>query len=337
MPANYRLTILLILSMLSICSMSYAQSAKESKVTIEMTYEDKDGKKLSETIEYVGEKAESFDADEFEKSLEKRNIKILNLNINQSLSESTTTKEDIEVKGDQKTKAVIIKKVIITDDGEKEIITESMDSDSYEVEEKDGKIFLNGKEIEGGKKQIRIMKSSSDVGEMNVEVKEGKVFINGEEVDDSEMSKSSKHRVIIKKMGEGDEENIWISDDGESHELHKKGDHMIFISDDDAPQKPRLGIMIEDGKSVNGAEIVDLVPDSPAAKAGLQKGDTITSINDDKVYGVTSMMDKVSNFKQGDEVVLTYDRAGQSMTAKIKLAMMKTEMTKSIFIKEEKK
>ena len=100
MTIKYRLTLLLTLSMLSICNISNAQSSRDSKVVIEMTYKDSDGKKHTETIEYVGQKAESFDADEFEKSLEKREITILNLNINQSSSKEMKGKlhEDHDVK-----------------------------------------------------------------------------------------------------------------------------------------------------------------------------------------------------------------------------------------------
>ena len=341
MIAKYRLTLLLLLCMLSISSITLAQSTKEAKVTIEMTYEDANGKKQSETIEYIGEKAENFDADEYEKSLGKRDIKILSLDINQSVTTESKgelhEEHDVKIKhkGEKGKKRVMVRKMIRTDSDDKTKIKESMDTKTYEVEEKDGKIYLNGKEIDEDSKQIRIVKSMNADDEMKVEIKDGKVFINGEEVDDSEMNKSSEHRVIIKEMDGDGEKNIWISGDGESHDLHKEGHKMIFISDDEV-KKPRLGIMIEDGKVVNGAEIVDLVPDSPAAKAGLQKGDTVTSINDQPVYGVTSMMDKVEDFESGDEVSITYNRGGKTMTSKIKLEMMNTKIQKEVIIKKEK-
>lgn len=347
MLSKYRLTTLLVISMMVISTVINAQSSKVSSVIIELTYEDSKGKKHSETIEYQGKDADSFDVEAYEKELKARDIKILNLNINQSVSETKKGElhEDHDItlrprsgaerKATKKKKSVIVKKMIISDSDDDVNITKAIDGDTYKVEEKDGKIFINGKEVEGDSKQIRIMKTIGDSDEMNVEVKDGKVYINGEEVDESEMNKSSEHKVIIKKMNGGDAKNIWISNDGEEHDI-EHGKEMIFISDDDAPQKPRLGIMIEDGQSVNGAEIVEVVPDSPAAKAGLQKGDTVTAVDGQKVYGVTSMMDKVSNFQKGDEVEVAYDRSGKSMTAKIKLEMINTEMKKTVIIKKEK-
>ena len=48
------------------------------------------------------------------------------------------------------------------------------------------------------------------------------------------------------------------------------------------------------------------------------------------------MVDKVSEFKAGEEVEVSYDRDGKSMTTKIKLAMMNTEMHKTVIIKKDK-
>jgi len=343
MMAKYRLTVLLLLCMIGISNLSTAQQSKAtSKVTIDMTYVDADGKKHSETIEYVGKEAEDFDADEYEKSLELRDIKILNLNINQSVSKASEDDaheaHDVKIKrkpGKGK-KSVTVKKIIVsTSDADK-----TMDSDTYKMDKKDGKIVINGKEVDGSSKQIRIMKTMDSDTEMEVEVKDGKVFINGEEIDESEINQSSEHQVIIKKDLLDDEENIWISKDGDDVDLERimndldgtKG-KMIFISDDE-DQKPRLGIMIEDGKVVNGAEVVDIVADSPAAKGGLLKGDVVTAINDLPVYGVSSMMDKVHDFKPGDIVRIAYNRNGKSMTSKIKLEMMNSEINKTIIIKE---
>ena len=338
MTTKNRLTLLLLLSMMSLSSISNAQGMKESKVTIEMTFEDADGKKHTETIEYIGKEAEDFDADEFEKTLEKRDIKILNLNINQSVSKKSKGElhEDHEIKikrkGEKGKKSVTVKKIIVSDSDQHTIIKESMDGDTHKIVEKDGKIIINGKEIDGNSKEVRIVKMDAD-DEMEVEVKDGKVFINGEEVKESEMNQSSEHRVIIKQMDGDGEKNIWISGDGKIQDLNKEGNEMIFISDN-ASEKPRLGIIIEDGKTVNGAEIIDLVPDSPAAKAGLQKGDTVTAINNQPVYGVTSMMATVEDFEPGEEVSVTYTRGGKSMTSKIKLEMMNTKMKKEVIIKK---
>ena len=393
MKGKYRLTVLLFALMLCLQVDSYAQSSNTSKVTIELSYKDKDGKKHAETKELVGAEAENFDIDAYEKSLADRDIEILNLNVNQTSSkmksEGAHENHDIVIKtkdgGKKMKKNVVIMKTISTDSEDAEM-KELMDAEDLDIEEKDGRIYINGKEMKGAQKRVRVMQSGdgeenvkvevkdgvvfingekvddADVemgsqkvivkkmkgaegatkqikvmksgGEgvdenMKVEVKDGKIFINGEEVGDAEMEKGNQ-RIMIKKMeGNDGSENIWISDDNEKIDLDKMGGHMVFISDDEL-EKPRLGLAIEDGQSVNGAAVIEAVPDSPAAKAGLQKGDVVTAINDTKVYGANSLMNAMSEFKAGDEVTVTYDRGGKTMTTTVKLELMEGAMHKVI-------
>jgi|GEM_PF-4870654 len=424
MKGKIRLTTLLLAAMLCFQINSYAQSDKNSKVTIEMVYEDKDGKKQTETKEFTGEAADNFDMDAYEKSLADRGIKVLNLNVNQS---SSKIKSDdiheahdivIKNKGDKKKmkKSVVIMKTISADSEDNDELEQLLEGEDFDIEEKDGKIYINGKEMEGSQKRVRVIKSGDTEieEEMEVEVKDGKVFLNGEEVDDADIEEGS-HKVIIKKMdavkgaqkqikvmksGEGGvdedmkvevkdgkifingeevgdaemekgtqriivkeieggkdgEKNIWISDDGKTHKYNVAENSMIFISGDElteeelkkhkemvfmtganTPQKPRLGVAIEDGKTVNGAAVIQVVPDSPAAKAGLQEGDVVTAINETKVYGADSMISTMNDFKARDEVKVTYDREGKSMTSTIKLEMLKSGMHEIIIKKQEDK
>lgn len=68
---------------------------------------------------------------------------------------------------------------------------------------------------------------------------------------------------------------------------------------------------------VAGALVRRVVPDSPAAKADIQKMDIITEINGNKV--VDSFANIIQQYKVGEEITLKIWRAGKELTVKVKL------------------
>lgn len=56
---------------------------------------------------------------------------------------------------------------------------------------------------------------------------------------------------------------------------------------------PKLGLQITDTPDGNGAKVSEVVPGSPAEKAGLEKGDVITQINGEKVTGVNDVTSEI--------------------------------------------
>ena len=81
--------------------------------------------------------------------------------------------------------------------------------------------------------------------------------------------------------------------------------------------KPTLGITMTD--NVGGVLITDVLANSVAATAGLQRGDIIVAINDDKVVNVASLKYALYKYEVGDTVTIKYLRNGKTQTTKLKL------------------
>lgn len=62
-----------------------------------------------------------------------------------------------------------------------------------------------------------------------------------------------------------------------------------------------------------------IVPDSPAAKAGLQERDIITKVNGISIDDKTSLSSALNRFQVGETINLTIIRSGQTMTVKATL------------------
>ena len=62
-----------------------------------------------------------------------------------------------------------------------------------------------------------------------------------------------------------------------------------------------------------------VVPNGPAAKAGLQPGDSITAINGQRVNTTNQFVATIANYAPGDTVTLTVQRGGQTKTVKLTL------------------
>jgi S1-C subfamily serine protease len=61
---------------------------------------------------------------------------------------------------------------------------------------------------------------------------------------------------------------------------------------------------------VVGAQVIEVVDDSPASAAGLQADDVITAVDSKTLDGEVSLADLIAGYQPGDEVVLTIERPG---------------------------
>jgi putative serine protease PepD len=78
-----------------------------------------------------------------------------------------------------------------------------------------------------------------------------------------------------------------------------------------------LGVSSQDGSG--GAQIASVAGGSPAARAGVQPGDVITSIDGKPVDGASALTSVVDAHKPGDTVQLVVERNGGRQTLHVKL------------------
>jgi aminopeptidase YwaD len=78
-----------------------------------------------------------------------------------------------------------------------------------------------------------------------------------------------------------------------------------------------LGIMPDYTYSGAGVRADGVSEGRPAQKAGLQQGDVITALGDNRVTSVESYMQALSRFKKGDKTAVRYNRNGKELVATV--------------------
>ncbi len=78
-------------------------------------------------------------------------------------------------------------------------------------------------------------------------------------------------------------------------------------------------------KSSEGAMIIQVSPDSPAEKAGLQRGDLITKIDQKSVESAAALKNSIGQYKPGTTITVVFERDGEIKTLKIKLGDLSTD------------
>ena len=80
-----------------------------------------------------------------------------------------------------------------------------------------------------------------------------------------------------------------------------------------------LGVQAQDAKDGAGAQVAQLTADGPAADAGLQVGDVITSLGGKPVDDASALTSLVDEHKPGDSVEVKVTRSGSDKTLTVKL------------------
>lgn len=63
-----------------------------------------------------------------------------------------------------------------------------------------------------------------------------------------------------------------------------------------------------------GVLVIDVVEDSPAEGAGLEKGDIITAVETEPIENTSDLFSRIRSHKPGDRVTITYYRRGEEQT-----------------------
>lgn len=83
-------------------------------------------------------------------------------------------------------------------------------------------------------------------------------------------------------------------------------------------RKPRLGLQIQDTEEAKGVKILGVDSNTPAAKSGLQKDDLIKEIDGKPISSTDDLRSKIKDLKEGDNITITFQRAGKTQTIEIK-------------------
>ncbi len=147
------------------------------------------------------------------------------------------------------------------------------------------------------KKKVMIIKDSDgDMKEMNFEF------------DGDELPKELKE--ILEKEGIDIEELINEKGEAEVKVIKKKGSK-------GGSGKAQLGVNI--ASHPTGVRVTGLIPDSAAERAGIEIGDIITQVDDTKTLTIEDLVNKVSQHKPNDIVIMQYERSGETQSAEVVL------------------
>ena len=137
-------------------------------------------------------------------------------------------------------------------------------------------------------------------------------------------------------LGNGTEIKLFTSDDGGGVPTLSitsaavdagpaKSVTWLGVAADEVSEELRAQLPIEPG---TGLVVRSVIPDSPAAKAGLQKSDVLTKLDDQLLTNPFRLRSLVSEKKDGDMVKLTYFRRGQQATLDVKLTTHEADVFK---------
>jgi serine protease Do len=91
-----------------------------------------------------------------------------------------------------------------------------------------------------------------------------------------------------------------------------------------SPDRPMLGVQL--GAGEGGVLVTEVVPNSPAEKAGLKGGDLIIKVNGKEVSEPDGLIRLVGEFKAGDEISFVFRRNGAEKSGKATLIKLKDLM-----------
>jgi hypothetical protein len=110
--------------------------------------------------------------------------------------------------------------------------------------------------------------------------------------------------------------------------LAERDEPMTFVSSTSSGKHPvsnsgsrkvGTGIMPDFAFQGEGVKVADVSPDSPAAKAGIQKGDVIIDLGDTSVSDLKSYSNALKSYKPGDTTTIVFLHEGEEVRSEITL------------------
>jgi S1-C subfamily serine protease len=105
-------------------------------------------------------------------------------------------------------------------------------------------------------------------------------------------------------------------------------------------RRGRIGVAIQDltpdlaealgSRSGQGAVIGNVEPGSPAARAGLAKGDVITAVDGIAVKSAAQLRNAIGLTPVGQEVELSYERKGTRTVTRVRIEQQRTEAGRTV-------
>lgn len=92
---------------------------------------------------------------------------------------------------------------------------------------------------------------------------------------------------------------------------------MFDVNDDPSAFRPKLGVLAEDRMDGEGVTINTVKPGTPAEKAGLQKDDILTRLDNEKIGSVDDLQDILRSVKPSEKIKVQYQRNGKTATAEL--------------------
>jgi S1-C subfamily serine protease len=91
----------------------------------------------------------------------------------------------------------------------------------------------------------------------------------------------------------------------------------LAAQNDGPSNRGRLGIFLNEESDSGGARVRGVVPQGPAAKAGIERGDLIVRFNGTAVSGSQKLVDLSRRLQPGDTVKLEYRRGSETHSASV--------------------
>lgn len=164
--------------------------------------------------------------------------------------------------------------------------------------------------------EIIIRKKGEGTNKVTIEIKEGEVSVNGkpiEEFDEEGLIIRKRKIPRIPPIGATPRFRQFYYSPGEPLENLEELQGGMTGSG----KKALLGVSTENGKE--GAKVVQVMEGSGAEKAGIQRGDIITKVNQDNIETAADLIKSIGSYQPGEEVTVTYIRQGKPQTCVVKL------------------